>query len=179
MFHCAKLAYDICLLGMSFLDTALGYIRSSTGEITFEFFKTKKGNNIFYHYKQTSDIATLAARDKDQRELVNLIYAVSPNSSPKPLVQLRMTLVAEEDCVINPSFPKEVHFTGDEGVEELFLTKEVEDPGLVVKAMVGCRSIDYENPMLIDMRQVSGVFFLTQLEPALINKGQGITVRLT
>ena len=44
-----KLADDICLLGMSFFDTALGYIRSSTGEITFEFFKTKKGNNIFYH----------------------------------------------------------------------------------------------------------------------------------
>ena len=37
-----KLADDICLLGMSFFDTALGYIRSSTGEITFEFFKTSK-----------------------------------------------------------------------------------------------------------------------------------------
>ncbi len=100
---------------------------------------------------------------------------MSPNSSPKPLVQPRMTLVAEEDCVINPSFPIEVHFTGNVGVEELFLTKEVEVPGLVkVRAMVGCRSIDNENPMLIDMRQVPGVSFLTQPEPALINKGQGI-----
>ena len=39
---------------------------------------------------------------------------------------------------------------------------------------MGCRSIDNENPMLIDMRQVPGVSFLTQPEPALINKGQGI-----
>jgi hypothetical protein len=51
---------------MSFFDTALGCIRSSTGEITFVFFKTKKGNNIFYHYKQASDISPLAARDEDQ-----------------------------------------------------------------------------------------------------------------
>jgi hypothetical protein len=42
---------------MSFVDTALAYIRFSTGEITFDFFKTKKGNNI----------STLAARDEDQR----------------------------------------------------------------------------------------------------------------
>ena len=55
-------------------------------------------------------------------------------------------------------------------MEELFLTKEVEVPGLVkVRAMVGCRSIDNENPMLIDMRQVPGVSFLTKPEPALIN----------
>jgi hypothetical protein len=61
-------------------------------------------------------------------------------------------------------------------VEELILTKEVEDPGLVkVRAMVGCRSIDNEHPMLIDMRQVPGVSFLTQPEPALINKGEGIS----
>ncbi len=97
---------------------------------------------------------------------------MSPNSSPKPLVYSRMTSVAEKDCVINPSFSK---FTGNEGVEDLFLTKEVEDPGLVkVRAMVGCRSIHNENPMLIDMRQVPGVSFLIQPEPALISKGQGI-----
>ncbi len=54
------------------------------------------------------------------------------------------------------------------------MTKEVEVPGLVkVRAMVGCRSIDNENPILVDMRQVPGVSFLTQPEPALINKGQG------
>jgi hypothetical protein len=81
----SKLADDICLLGMSFFDTASGYIRSSTGEITFEFFKTRKVNNIFYHYKQTSGITTLAARDEDQRELINLIYAVSPTLPPNPL----------------------------------------------------------------------------------------------
>jgi hypothetical protein len=34
--------------------------------------------------------------------------------------------------------------------------------------------IDNENPMLIDTRQVPGVSFLTQPEPALINKGEGI-----
>jgi hypothetical protein len=62
-----KLADDICLLRMSFFDTALGYIGSSTGEITFVFFKTKKGNNIFYNCKQASDISLLAARDEDQR----------------------------------------------------------------------------------------------------------------
>jgi hypothetical protein len=66
-----------------------------------------------------------------------------------------MTLVAEEDYVIYPSFPIEVHFTGNEGVEELFLFKGVEVPGLVkVRAMVGCRSIDNENPMLV--RYASG-----------------------
>jgi hypothetical protein len=73
--------------------------------------QTEKCNNIFYHYKQTSDITTLAARDEDQRELINLIYAVSLNSFPKLLVQPRMTLVAEEDCIINPSFPIKAHFT--------------------------------------------------------------------
>ena len=36
-----KLADDICLLGMSFFDSAMGYIRSSTGQLTFEFFKSK------------------------------------------------------------------------------------------------------------------------------------------
>ena len=61
--------------------------------------------------RQTSDIKTLAARDEDQRELINLVYAVSPESSPKHFIQQRMTLVAGEDCVINPSFPIEVHFT--------------------------------------------------------------------
>ncbi len=86
-----------------------------------------------------------------------------------------MTLVAEENYVIYPSFPIEVHFTGNEGMEELFLFKGVEVPGLVkVRAMVGCRSIDNENSMLVDMRQMPGVSFLTQLEPALINKGQSI-----
>jgi hypothetical protein len=55
------------------------------------------------------------------------------------------------------------------------LTKEVEDAGLVkVRAMVGCRSIHNKNPMFVDMRQVPGVSFLTQPEPASINKGQGI-----
>jgi hypothetical protein len=86
-----------------------------------------------------------------------------------------MTLVVEEDCVINPSFLKEVHFTGNDGVEELLLAREAEVPGLVqVKVMMACRPIDYVHPMLIDMRQVPGVSFLTQPEPALISKVQGI-----
>ncbi len=125
---------------------------------------SKRGKNIFHPYrKQTSDTKTLAARDEDQRELINLVYAVSPVSSPKHFSQARMTLVAGEDCAINPSIPKEVYFSGNYGLEELFLIKEVEDPGLVkVKAMVGCRSIDNENLMLVDMRQVPGVSFLTQ-----------------
>jgi hypothetical protein len=43
-----------------------------------------------------------------------------------------MTLIAKRIV------PIEVRFTGNEGVEELFLTKEVEDPGLLkVRAMVG------------------------------------------
>ena len=43
-----KLADDICLLGMSFFDTALGYIRSSTGEITSFEFSRQKRVTIFF-----------------------------------------------------------------------------------------------------------------------------------
>ena len=171
-----KLADDICLLGMSVFDSAMGYIRSSTGQLTFEFFKTKQGKPIPHIYKQTTAIEALTVCGEiDQQELVNLIYTVSPDSRSRLFLQPNMFLVADEDCVINPSFPDESHSTDSDDTGQVLLTAEAEAPGLVkVRAKVGSTFVNNITPILTDLRQVPDVSFLTQPDPALINRGGGV-----
>ncbi len=134
----------------------------SSGDFPNSFLKGDCGLDLKCSLKKGCKSVCASDRADQMRGKVTFGEDAGSTRVSKSFAMRQRLLVAEEDCVINPSFPIEVHFTGNAGGEEMFLTKKVEDPRLVkVRAMVGCRSIVNENPMLVDMRQVPGVSFLT------------------